>query len=194
MIDHGILWRSKLAGARLCAFGRKLFHDRRGQALVEGAIIFPILISLFLGVSEFSEAFTLKRRLETAANTSADLVARTQSVSTSDLIGIKAMVDEIIKPFANTTLGLVITSVVADENNATSVAWSYGQGNGASARTNGSAVTIPPGLTNPNSSIILAEVKYTFHSTLATMIVGDVPMTAEAYLRPRITTQVQKSD
>ena len=62
---------------------------------MEAALVFPMLISVFLGVSEFSQAFTVKRRLETAANAAADLVARTASVATADLTGTKAMIDEI---------------------------------------------------------------------------------------------------
>jgi Flp pilus assembly protein TadG len=170
------------------------WRDRSGQALVEAALVFPMLISVFLGVSEFSQAFTVKRRLETAANAAADLVARTASVATADLTGTKAMIDEILKPYSTTPLGLTISSVVADQDNATRVAWSYAQGSGATARTSGAAVTLPPDLTEPNSSIIFAEVNYTFRSTLAHLIIGDVAFTAEAYLRPRASAQVTKSD
>jgi len=162
--------------------------------LVEAALVFPMLISVFLGVSEFSQAFTVKRRLEAAANTAADLVARTQAVATADLVGIKSMIDEMLKPYQATSLGLTLSSVAADEDNATRVAWSYAQGSGATARTPGASVSLPPGLTEPNSSIVFAEVNYTFRSTLAHMIVGDVAFTAEAYLRPRASAQVARTD
>jgi Flp pilus assembly protein TadG len=169
-------------------------HDRSGHALVEAALIFPLLVGLFLGVSEFSEAVTVKRRLDAAANTAADLVSRTQGVTTADLIGIKSMIDEMLKPYPAGTLGVVISSVVADANNATRVAWSYGQGNGASARTPGTTVALPLGLTESNSSIIFAEISYTFRSTLTNMIVGDVPFATTAYLRPRLSALVAKMD
>ncbi len=173
---------------------RRLGRDQRGAALVEAALVFPLLISLFLGISEFGEALTVKRRVEAAAGTSADLVARLRTVSTADLTQIKPMLDEMIQPFPTATLGLVLTSVVADADNNTTVAWSYAEGAGATQRVVGSAITLPAGLTEPGKSIILAEVNYTFHSTLATLIVGDVPMTAEAYVRPRLTSQIEKTD
>ena len=172
----------------------RLLRDSSGQALVEAALILPMLVSVFLGVSEFSQAFTVKRRLEAAANTAADLVARTQTVATADLAGIKSMIDEMLKPYSATTLGLTISSVVADQDNSTRVAWSYATGSGASARTSGAALPLPVGLTEANSSIIFAEVNYTFRSTLAQMIVGDVSFAAEAYLRPRASAQVQRTD
>jgi len=161
--------------------------------LVEAALVFPLLISVFLGVSEFSQAFTVKRRLEAAANTAADLVARTQSVATADLTGIKAMIDEMLKPYPTTTLGLTISSVVADQDNATRVAWSYAQGSGATARSPGDPVSLPSGVTEANSSVVFAEVNYTFRSTLGQMIVGDVSFGAQAYLRPRASNQVART-
>ncbi|NJO22457.1 MAG: pilus assembly protein [Sphingomonadales bacterium] len=173
---------------------RKIARDRSGQALVEAALVFPIFISLFLGISEFSEGFTLRRRLEAAANTSADLVARVRSLRTAELNAIKPMIDEIIKPFPNTTLSLVITSVVADETNTTRVAWSHAQGPGVSARAEGAAVVLPVGLTEPNTSIVFTEVRYVFRSTLGSMIIGNLPFQADAYMRPRLSGEVEKLD
>lgn len=169
---------------------KDLAPDQSGNILVEAALVFPILIGLFLGVSEFSEAFTVNRRLATAAYTAADLVARQQTVTADDLNGVKAMIDETVKPFSVASLGLVITSVVADKDNATTVAWSEALGTGASAHSTGAAIVLPAGLTLPNTSVIFTEIKYQFRSTLSTLIVGSVPLRAEAYQVPRFSAQV----
>jgi Flp pilus assembly protein TadG len=167
-----------------------LARDQSGNILVEAALVFPILIGLFLGVSEFSEAFTLSRRLAAAAHAAADLVARHQTVTLDDLNGVKAMIDETLKPYPVSDLGLVITSVVADNDNATTVAWSQALGTGASAHSTGAAIVLPAGLTLPNTSVIFAEIKYQFRSTLSTLIVGSVPLQAKAYQVPRFSPQV----
>jgi Flp pilus assembly protein TadG len=189
------LYRRFLAGP-LARPGRsrlgELARDQSGSILVEAALVFPILIMLFLGVSEFSEAFTASRRLGIAASTAADLVARTTSVTSDDLNGVKAMVDETIKPFPTASLGLVITSVVADKDNVTTVAWSEAQGKGVTAYAKGAAITLPAGLTVPNGSLILAEVRYEFQSTLSTLFVGFVPLEGKAYQAPRYSHQVAK--
>ena len=169
-----------------------LARDQSGNILVEAALVFPILIGLLLGVSEFSEAFTASRRVAAAAHTAADLVARSTSVTAGDLSGIKAMIDETIKPFPAAGLGLVITSVVADKDNATTVAWSQALGTGVSAYGTGAAIGVPPGLTFPKGSLVLAEIKYQFKSTLSTLIVGSVPLQAKAYQVPRYSSQVDK--
>jgi Flp pilus assembly protein TadG len=169
-------------------------REQSGHALIEAALIFPILLGLFLGVSEFSEAFTVSRRLQGAAHTAADLVARVQSVTAQDLDGVKAMIDETMKPYSVASLGVIVTSVVADEEDgtATTVEWSDVRGAGVSPHAAGSALKLPTGLTPPKASVIFAEVKYEFKSTLATMIVGTVSLRAEAYQRPRLGLKVLK--
>lgn len=174
---------------------RDIATEQSGNALIEGAIVFPLLISIFLGVSEFSEAFTVSRRLETAATTAADLVARLQTVKTSELTAIKPLIDETIRPFPVASVGLVITSVVADADNNATVAWSHAQGTGVTAYTTGGTVpSLPTGLMLPETSIIVAEIRYTFRSTLTTLIAGDVTMEAEGFQRPRFAVEVVKTD
>jgi Flp pilus assembly protein TadG len=181
-------------GSAACRRVRWLGRDSGGHALVEAALVFPLLLSLFLGISEFSEALTVNRRVEAAAGTSADLVARLKTVTTEDLEQIKPMIDAMLQPYPTATLSLVISSVVADADNETTVAWSHAEGAGVSARAAGSVVALPAGLTEPNSSVILAEVRYGFRSTLTTLIVGELPMAAEAYVRPRLAARIEKTD
>ena len=106
--------------------------DETGSALIEAALVFPILFILFFGVSELCEGFIASRRVEAAAFTAADLVARLQTVSSADVTALKSIVDETIKPFPVATVGLVVTSVVVDQGNLT-VAWSEARGPGVSA-------------------------------------------------------------
>jgi Flp pilus assembly protein TadG len=167
--------------------------QQSGQALIEAALIFPILLGLFLGVSEFSEAFTVSRRLQAAAHTTADLVARMQSVTAKDVDGIKAMLDETLKPYPTASLGMIVTSVVADKDGATTtVEWSEARGAGVTSHAAGTVLTLPAGLASSEESVVFAEIKYSFQSTLATLIVGKVALDAQAYQRPRLGLKVLK--
>jgi Flp pilus assembly protein TadG len=177
-------------------FGRRLTwrSDEAGNALIEAALVLPLLFVLFFGVSELCEGFMARRRVEAAAFTAADLVARLQSVSSTDLTALKSIVDETIKPFPIASVGLIVTSVVANQNNLTTVAWSQAFGPGMTAHPANMQISIPLGLTLPNTSVIFAEVTYTFQSTLSTLIVGGLQLRAQAYQPPRLGQQVAKSD
>jgi len=171
-----------------------LLRHQGGHALLETALVLPLLIGFFLGVSEYSEGYTVSRRLERTAEASADLVSRLQTVTTAELGQIKPMLDEMIRPYPTGSFGVVITSVIADEENNTTVAWSYAAGTGAVARAVGAPVTLPSGVTNAEKRVIFSETNYTFQSTLASLIASGVPLHAEAYMRPRLTPQVTKTD
>ena len=112
------------------------------------------------------------------------------------MTALKSVVDETIKPFPVAAVGLVVTSVVVDQGNLT-VAWSEARGPGVSAHALGAlgtALSLPVGLALPNSSVIVAQVTYTFRSTFSTLIVGNVQLQAEAYQQPRFAQQIARSD
>ena len=173
---------------------RRVLKDGSGNALVEAVLAFPVLIILFFGVSELCEGFTASRRVEVAAYTAADLVARLQTVNTADLVALKTMIDETIKPLPVATVGLVLTSVLADGDNVTTVAWSDALGSGVSAYAAGGPIDLPVGMTLPNTTMIYSQVRYTFRSTLSTFVVGGVQLQAQAYQRPRFSIEVARVD
>ena len=98
--------------------------DERGSVAIESAIIFPVLVLIFLGMVEMSQAFTVKRRVQNVANSTADLVAQSQTVTTSDLNDIASIGAQLMLPFSSTGLTLTITSVAEDTQNKVTVQWS----------------------------------------------------------------------
>ncbi len=163
-----------------------------GLAAVEFALIVPVLITLYFGTLETTNALTASRRVTNVAETAADLVAQATSVSTADLNDIFAASTAILTPFNAQSVQIVISSVVADTNNKTTIAWSAAYG-GATARATNSAFTLPAGLTTPNTSVVMAEVTYTYTSPLGTFITGPLTMSEIAYLRPRRSITVAKT-
>jgi Flp pilus assembly protein TadG len=169
----------------------RLRTHQGGHALLEAALLFTFLPFLFLGVSEFSEADMVLRRLDEAAGKSADLIARVDSVSTSELDALKDnLMDELMKPFPTAGFGLTLTSVVTNQNGRSTVSWSHARGGSVAPRAVGSNIALPAGLAEPSTSIIMAESANRFSSTFGTMIVGSRTMTGVAYSAPRRGGQV----
>ncbi|MBX2806363.1 MAG: pilus assembly protein [Hyphomicrobiales bacterium] len=159
-----------------------------GAVLVEFAIILPILAVLFLGLAEFTEAFSINRKLAGAAGAVADLVAQEPVVNDAFLGDTDSLAEELIKPHSATPFQLVVVSVVADASNNTTVDWSYPAGSYAA----GAAYTLPDGaLTSPNSSIIIAETTYSFTPTVGHFL-GTFEMNEAAFFRPRRANRVVK--
>lgn len=159
----------------------------RGLALIEFALIFPVMLFLFLGLVEFGEAFSLNRKIENAASTVSDLVSQESKVTCAQLADIATIANEIIKPYRPAPFSLRISSIVADENNNLEVAWTYPTGGGSPS------FDFPAGLTEPGSSLIVAETAYEFTPTIGYFI-GSITLNGKGYFRPRLTRIVEGSD
>lgn len=184
----------KLAAYCLPSLQLKHFsRDKNGVAAIEFAFIAPLMIILFLGAVEMSHALTVDRRVTAVASTTADLAAQNEEITTAEINDIFALSSTILAPYDAPPLQIVLTSVVADENNNTTVAWSQGY-NGGTAHTPGAAFSLPAALTQPLSSVIIAEVNYGYQSPITEYITGVLNLTDTLYLRPRKSQQVVKTD
>jgi Flp pilus assembly protein TadG len=173
--------------------------DRRGMSAVEFAFIAPLLILMYVGLAEVGTALTIYRRTATVAMTASDLTAQVKSLKTADLQDIVGASSSILAPYASTSptpLKIVISSVVADENNSGKVAWSYAS-NGATARGVNSAYAVPNGLTEAGTSVIVSEIAYAFTPLLDLPQIfspGAFDIKRTFYSRPRRSLTVTKTD
>lgn len=171
---------------------RAFWRDRRGVSTVEFALTLPVLLLIFLGMIEFGEVFTVERRIAVVANTAADLVARVKTTSDDELNDIAEAAEQIVRPYPTGPLEITIISVETDENNIASVGWTWS--NGASACDDdgaGAPYTLPDqALTEPNTSIIVAEVRYRFTPSVGLFLTDGTDLEAAAYYRPRLADVV----
>tara|TARA_R110002110_G_scaffold338508_2_gene548963 strand:+ start:5533 stop:6153 length:621 start_codon:yes stop_codon:yes gene_type:complete len=190
-IRHKVRARSQMARQRLNALAGRYLSDASGMVAVELALLIPVMLTLYFGTIETTNAMTAARRVTNVASTAADLTAQAASVDASDINDIFSASTAILAPFPTNVVKITITSVVASSSNASStkVSWSKSYG-GASARSVNSSVTLPTGLTTAGSSVIMVEVAYTYSSPIATFITGPIVMSEIAYLKPRRSTEV----
>ena len=170
--------------------------DERGSVAIESAIIFPVLVLIFLGMVEMSQAFTVKRRVQNVANSTADLVAQSQTVTTSDLNDIASIGAQLMLPFSSTGLTLTITSVAEDTQSKVTVQWSCSWSSlssSANCTATGAAYTgLPSGLLNPGQSVIIGRVAYPYTPSIGEFLTGGLTFTASSYYRPRLAASVVK--
>jgi Flp pilus assembly protein TadG len=173
----------------------RLIGDRRGVSAIEFAMLAPVVILLYVGIAELGNAMTMYRRVANVASTAADLTAQVKTVATADLQDIASASSSILAPYSTTPLKIVVSSVVADQNNNGKVAWSYA--NKGAGRAANSRYAVPVGLTEPGSSVIVSEVTYAFTPLVDLQSVfspGSFDMTRTFYARPRRSLTVTKSD
>jgi Flp pilus assembly protein TadG len=176
-----------------------IWRDRRGVSAIEFALIAPILFLLYIGTVEIGNLLTLARRVETVASAASDLTAQVKQVVDNDLKDICDAAKSILTPYDSAPLKIVLSSVVADQNNNGKVAWSFSEAQhcgGGSLHAVGSAYALPSGTTVANSSVIVAEVTYAYKPILdlnGVFSPGAFNLQRTFYTRPRRSPTVAKN-
>ncbi|MBB3935702.1 TadE/TadG family type IV pilus assembly protein [Aureimonas phyllosphaerae] len=101
----------------------RLLHDRSATAAVEFAIILPVMLILYLGTFEASHAITTKRKVESAAEAVAGIVARSPEMDLTRLRNVLLVSDAIADGVSGAEPKITITTVRTDANGKATVDW-----------------------------------------------------------------------
>lgn len=165
-------------------FLRRFGRDRKGLAATEFAMIAPVMLALYFGITEVSNALLADSKVATLASTAADLIAQDTSVTNAEMNDTMNALNTIMFPFPTAPTKIVISSLIYSSPGQARVGWSNARG-GASPRSYNSTVNVPTGLISVGGSVIFAEVTYTYESPVGKILVGPVELTDSFYMRPR---------
>ena len=164
----------------------RLRRDRRGVAAVEFAMILPVLIIFYLGLTELQPGISIKRKLALVTRTLADLTTRSADLTKAELKNIFGASGAIMRPHDDTGLTqMVVTSVgvtkVSEGVYSGTVAWSCGWNlkvllpAATDLKLKAGAYTVPTGFQNDaTKSFILVETMYPFTPNIGYTITGTV--------------------
>ena len=158
---------------------RRLIGDRRGVSAVEFALIAPILIAFYMGVTEMCQGFMAQKRMGHVSAIVADLVSQQNAVNVETLNDIMDVGEVIMKPFPTTSLHQRISSV-SRLNGTDTVNWSLNDG-----MTEDPAFTVPADLIGNNQSVIVAEVIYHYDSPADYFLPNGITFRHVYFLLPR---------
>src|SRR5215213_10159946 len=168
-----------MAFALLVARARRPLHrflrDKRGVSAVEFAMLLPLMVTLYIGGVEVSQAIAVDRKVTLVARTLGDLVAQSTSVNAADMTNIL-------------NAASTVARVDIDNAGAAKVVWSKTK-NGT-ARAVDSNVTLPAALNTANTSLIWAESEYGYTPTIGYVITGTMNLKDQIYMRPRLSDTV----
>lgn len=179
---------------------RTFARGASGMAAVEFALIAPFMMVLFFGLVELCNALNAHQKVTSVASTAADLTGQAKSVTAADLADIFAASSAIMTPFSASDVSIVVTSIGGSgQRNVGKVLWSVTNGHGVAHNAGdtidiGNPATLNAGdigllpadcASGAQCSLILAEVSYTYRSSYAKIITGDLPMTDTFYTKPR---------
>jgi Flp pilus assembly protein TadG len=172
--------------------------DRDGAVALEFALIFPIMLTLFLGSFEIANLLMASLKTTAATEATADLVAQTRSqqpnIAVADVDSFYYAAGLIMTPYAKTGLQLAFAGVTYDASNNPQVLWHHEE-NGAAAITTAqlnitAEKTLLKGLGSGVDSLVMVQAKYTYTSPVSFVLGKTYTFTDTAYNRPRYVPTV----
>lgn len=173
---------------------QRFLRCKKGVAAVEFAMVVPIMFLLFVGSVEFSQAITVDRRVTQVASSTADLVARERSITTSDVNGIMDIVNHLMSPYDPTKLKLTLLNVYSSMTSAsdTKVCWAYNHNGGVNTYSQDQTYSLPAGILEAGNSVIITEVRYNYEPLIFRyFITSTFPLEEKFFLKPRLSKSVQ---
>ena len=157
-----------------------------GVAAVEFAMVLPVMVLMYLGMTEMTFGVNTDRKITLLSRTLADLTGRATSVSSTEMDTIFAAATSVMSPYRSDQAKMVVSSIVVKDTSQKdaeskpilkgTVCWSTARGPGAVALAKGSTVTVPEGFQTADSSYVRADVTMAyapvFGSEILKMISG----------------------
>ena len=162
---------------------KQLISDEKAVAATEFALLFPVMITLVLGISVLGHLLLLDRKLTSATMTAGDLVAQEFILSEEEMNNFFDAMDIILQPYDPLKAGYVVASVNLDESSNPVVGWSRSRR--ATAVSAGSLVDIPDGMLNTGDSVIVTNSSYDYSPLFASNLTGPFEINDQAFFRPR---------
>ena len=170
---------------------RALVANRSAVSAVEFALILPVMLSLYLGGIQISQALSINRKVAHVTSTLGDLVAQSKSLTGTDVQSIFDASSSVMAPYASTPLEVTVTEIAIDGAGKATVAWSDARN--ATALTAGSSVTLPVALLQANTWVVAAVAHYPYTPTIGYVITGSFDLHSTYYLSPRLSKCISRS-
>ncbi|WP_181701414.1 TadE/TadG family type IV pilus assembly protein [Chthonobacter albigriseus] len=177
--------------ARLGRWAHVFGRENRGVSAVEFALILPIMLLLYAGSVELSEALAVDRKVNRVASTLGDLVAQKETLTASELTDIFAAATSIIEPYTANTLKTVVMAVDIKSGKQT-IAW-VKTSDGSTPPT--TPIPVPANIAVDGTQVIVAQTTYQFTSPFSSFMKGITGKTSYDLshvfmMRPRIGNTV----
>lgn len=152
-----MMMRARIFAARLKL--KQLLHDSSGVGAIEFAILFPILVMLYIGAFEITIGLSVSKRASRAAGSVADIVTQQQNVTKSTLTQISSVANAIFVPYNTTKMQIKLTGITIDASANPKVLWSWTNTSTTAPYTANSAVSgIPADMLKASSFLVRSEL------------------------------------
>jgi Flp pilus assembly protein TadG len=169
--------------ARKANIFRRFAVSTRAVAAIEFAMVLPVLAILFLASFDGGRAIAIYMKVRAATYALDTVTNQYSSIQSTDMTSIMQATSLIMAPYSSAPIVVTISQIAISGTGNATVAWSYSL-NGT-ARSQGSAISVPTAFDNDNSYLVFAEVSYTFTPIFGFFTPGTITFSDNLYVTPR---------
>ncbi len=165
----------------------RFIGEEKATAAIEAAFIFPIMLSLFLGIFDLGNAILANQKVIRASQVVADLITRENIVTDADIAEAIEAGRLAFEPINTASYGIDIVSIRFDENADTEIVWRE-TFNMAEA----DALSAVAALAATDEGVVMVSVSYEYNPVFSGFAVGQIDMGEVAFSRGRRTAVVAR--
>ncbi|CAL9914353.1 Pilus assembly protein [Candidatus Liberibacter solanacearum] len=170
----------------------RFFCRKNGIAAIEMALIFPVLLIVYIVVYEITLMYSFSKRLTRVASYVGDMIAQETIINQKFLYSFNTFLDATMLPYRLKQKTIAITGYWVDEKNQVKRMW-YWPADSGSIKDD-----IPKSIIDPSTFIVRASVSTKYHMVLETPLLpftsSDIDMNKVYYYRQRLGDQIECKD
>lgn len=185
-------WPRSLRPRSLRRSAARLLTERRGVALIEFAVIAPLMLLVYLGSFQLSDALSCHRKLTLANRLVADLVSQYAVLDAQEVDAVLRLGTQAMTPYDAERATVRVTALHTGTNGVTRVVWSKAAN--ADPEKAGTAIDLPPAIAERGRTLIRSEVTYAMPLFAPFGLSPTVAMSDEMFVAPRLSMEVSCHD
>lgn len=169
---------------------KRWLGEERGTAVVESALLFPVMISMLMGVYDLGQGIIVNHKAINASQVIGDLITRQDDMLLSEVNNAIAAGRLAFDPYDTAPMGHDIMSVEFDDSSNPVVLWRVTE----NMSPNNAALDSLEDLARPGEGIVVVTVQYTYTPFFTDFVVDSIPMQEISFLRGRRSLTVLCDD
>lgn len=173
---------------------RAAVQDARGVALIEFALVLPILLVLYLGSVQLQDGIACNRKVTIATRAAADLIAQNASGTTTSkqIDDSLAAAAQVLAPYRSDRAVIRLTQITVDHEFRFHIDWSRAR-NGA-PDTVAALSDLPNEMRIPGLTVLFARVTYDYRPPSNFGFIKPILLRDHLVMLPRNSTSITCSD
>jgi len=156
-------------------------HNEEGVAVMEAAMLFPVMLVLLMGVFDLGNGITLSAKTITSSQIAADLVSRNRSIDSAELNDLIEGAKLAFEPYGTASFGIDIVSIRFDSDQNPEILWRETR----NMPQNDAAVASVVGLAPEGEGMIIVTVQYGYEPMFSKYFTDDIDFSEVAFARGR---------